>query len=63
MIEDAEAKGTLKAGDTLIEPTSGNTGIGLAMVAAKGINAILVMPDTMSQERRNLYALMVQSLY
>ncbi|WP_144534201.1 cysteine synthase A [Bacillus pumilus] len=55
MIEDAEAKGTLKAGDTLIEPTSGNTGVGLAMVAAaKGINAILVMPDTMSQERRNL---------
>ncbi|MRG88196.1 cysteine synthase A [Salinibacillus xinjiangensis] len=55
MVEDAEEKGLLKAGDTIIEPTSGNTGIGLAMVAAaKGYRAVLVMPDTMSQERRNL---------
>ncbi|AKF93584.1 cysteine synthase A [Brevibacillus laterosporus] len=55
MIETAEAEGKLKLGDTIIEPTSGNTGIGLAMVAAaKGYRGILVMPDTMSMERRNL---------
>lgn len=55
MIEVALAKGDLKEGDTIIEPTSGNTGIGLAMVAAaKGLKAVLVMPDTMSLERRNL---------
>ncbi|HVC43402.1 MAG TPA: cysteine synthase family protein, partial [Candidatus Binataceae bacterium] len=57
MVEKAERDGRLKPGDTIVEPTSGNTGIGLALVCAvKGYSLILTMPDTMSEERRSLLA-------
>src|SRR5699024_11551430 len=64
MIESAEKEGVLNSGDTIVEPTSGNTGIGLALVAAaKGYKLAVVTPDTMSQERRNLLKALGADLY
>src|SRR5690554_7708800 len=58
MVEDAERKGIIRPGDTIIEPTSGNTGVGLSFVSAvKGYPVIIVMPESMSTERRRLVAL------
>src|SRR5699024_7091057 len=64
IIEQAAADGVIKPDDTLVEPTSGNTGIGLALVAAaKGYKLAVVMPDTMSQDRRNLLKAFGAKLY
>ena len=62
MIEKAEREGILKKGSVIVEPTSGNTGIGLAMIGRiKGYRVVIVMPETMSKERRDLIKLMVQN--